>query len=353
MKVIQVIPKLDLAGAEIMCENLTTALTDLDVEVVVVSLFNKRTMISERLEEKGIKIIYLNKRNGFDFQVIFDLIKVLKKEKPDVVHTHINVLIYVAVASMFAGVKRKVHTVHSVANEEATTFKQKLYYIIFHYMNVTPVALTKEIQESIVQRYRISEEKVPIIYNGIDLSKCKKKKAYNIDHKLTFLHIGRFADVKNHKMLIDAFSNYIKKVPDSELLLIGDGPLMEEIKYKVQKLNLTDKIHFLGQKSDVFSYLNLADAFIFPSIYEGMPMTLIEAMGTGLPIIATNVGGIPSMIKNNYNGILVKCEIDDIEKAMERVMDLTLREKLGSNALKTSAKFSSVNMAKSYMDIYL
>ena len=352
MKVIQIIPKLDLAGAEIMCENLSVALKKLNVDVIVVSLFNKKTIVTKRLEEKGIKIIYLNKHQGFDPKVIFDLIFILKKEKPDVIHTHINVLLYTTIASMFVKVKRKLHTVHSIAEKEATSFKQKLYYIIFKYLNVIPVALTKEIQNSIVQRYHLNKKCVPIIYNGIDLHRCIKKLDYEIDNKITFLHIGRFVEVKNHKMLINAFAKYIKNFPNSQLNLIGDGLLIKEIKNQVKELNLQDKVHFLGQKSDVFEYLNSADVFILPSIYEGMPMTLIEAMGTGLPIIATNVGGIPSMIENSYSGILVKCNEYDIENAMKCINDLRLRKYLGSNANMVSEKFSAINMAKNYVNIY-
>lgn len=353
MKVIQVIPRLDLAGAEIMCENLSSALNKIGVEVIVISLFDKKTVITERLQQNGIKIYFLNKRQGFDFKVICELLSIFKSERPDVVHSHINALLYTTIASIFGNIKCRIHTVHSVANKEATPFKQKLYYLIFKYFKVKPVALTEEIRDSIINRYRIEKDNIPVIFNGIDLNNCIKKNDYEIKEYFQFLHIGRFYEVKNHKMLINAFKEFMTKHPNSKLNLVGTGPLLNETKQQVKELGLCEQVIFWGQKDKVFEMLTKADVFILPSIYEGMPMTLIEAMGSGLPIIATNVGGIPSMIKDNYDGMLVNCELDSIIEAMEKMENLELRKRVGTNAAETAKKFSAENMANNYLNIYM
>jgi len=101
-------------------------------------------------------------------------------------------------------------------------------------------------------------------------------------------HVGRFAYPKNHTFLIDIFAQLIEYRPNSILLLVGDGPLRLEMEKKVEKLNLTDKVKFLGIRSDINRLLQAFDAFLFPSIYEGLPVTLIEAQGAGLPCIISD-----------------------------------------------------------------
>ena len=110
---------------------LAVALNKKNIETIVVSLYNNKTVITERLQKRGIKVIYLDKRFGMDFSINKALYRVFKSEKPDVVHTHINVLQYVAIACCFARVKKVIHTVHSIASKEATPFRQKIYYFLF------------------------------------------------------------------------------------------------------------------------------------------------------------------------------------------------------------------------------
>lgn len=352
MKVIQVIPKLDLAGAEIMCENLALALNKKNVDAVVVSLYNHHTVITERLQKKGIKVIYLDKKPGMDISIINALYRVFKNEKPDVVHTHINVLQYVAVACYMARVKKLVHTVHSIASKEATPLKQKIYYFLFKSKKIVPVALSAEVKKSIVERYKLSEERVPIVYNGIDLDRCIPKSNYMPNEELIFLHVGRFADVKNHPMLIDAFSELVKMRPDVKLWLVGDGPNIDMIKGKVSELRLEEHVEFWGLQPDVFKFFEEADVFVLPSIYEGMPMTLIEAMGSGMPIIASDVGGIPSMLNNDKNALLTDVNEKSLLNAMIKMTDPFIRERLGKAAKMKSIDFSSNTMAENYIKIY-
>ncbi|HGF8092624.1 MULTISPECIES: glycosyltransferase [Enterococcus] len=352
MKVIQVIPQLDLAGAEVMCENLSLTLKKRGYNVIVISLYNKKTIITERLLKQGIEVKFLNKHNGMDLVVIKDLYKIFKKEKPDVVHTHINALQYVAIAKRLANVKTCIHTVHSIAEKEATKIRQKFYYIFFKYFGITPVALSAEIKDSIIKRYDLSTNDVPVIYNGINLKKCIPKTDYINKEELIFLHIGRFAEVKNHKKLIDAFSKVHKLLPNSKLKLVGNGPKYEEIIDQVKKLGIEDCVEFIGQKSNIFDILNESDVFILPSIYEGMPMTLIEAMGTGIPIIASNVGGIPSMLCNNENALLIRAEEEDIVKAMTSMNNIHLRSRLGKSAFERSKLFSAEHMTDKYIKVY-
>ena len=284
MKIMQIIPTFKLAGAETMCENLCIALKDAGEVVIAVSLYSDQTAITKRLEEKGIHIEFLGKQPGFDPMIFIKLVKLLKKEQPDIVHTHIVAAKYALPAAVIAGVKRKVHTVHNMAQKEQGSIGKKINAFMYKYCGVIPVALSQEVRKSIQEVYSIPEAEIPVIYNGIDLSKCIQKTEYRIRKEYTILHIGRFMDVKNHEMLIRAFAKLVDKHDNVKLQLIGEGELKVQMEELANSLMIKDKVEFLGLKSNVYPYLNKADIFCLPSKYEGIPMSLIEAMGTGLPI---------------------------------------------------------------------
>lgn len=342
-----------LGGAEIMCENLINSLRTQGQDVVAVSLYNETSVITRRLEQNCVRIIYLNKKRGLDFSLYKKLLKIFKEERPDVIHTHLYTTKYVVPASVLAGVKKRVHTVHSIASKESGRFGRFLNRIFFKANKTIPVALSKKVQESIIEEYNLKKQQIPIIFNGIDLSKCQLKTTYLVDGKLKILHIGRFAEVKNHIGLIKAFALFQKKYPNSQLQLIGDGEKKQEIERFVQENGLTDSVQYLGVQGNVYEYLHNADIFTLPSLYEGIPMTLIEAMGTGLPIVATNVGGIPDMLINNESAILTLVDEVELSNAFIRLAgDESLRKKLGETAKRESLRFSSKIMAEKYIELY-
>ena len=353
MKILQVIPYFCFGGAETMCENLTYALTNLGHDVTVVSLFPDRTPIALRMEEAGIRILYLDKKPGLDLSMFSKLARIMRREKPDVVHTHLNVIKYAAVSAKLAGIRRSVHTVHNVAQEEAEGTLQKITNKIYFRLGWSiPVALSPEVKNSICSFYGIAADRVPMIYNGVDLSRCMPKEDYS-RKGLKLLHIGRFNEQKNHRRLLQAFSLIHRQIPESQLDLIGDGELMEETKAFAKELGLADAVHFLGSQSNVYPYLQQADVFLLPSDYEGMPMTIIEAMGTGLPIVATAVGGVPDMLTNEESGLLVPCDPEAVAEAVLRLAETeSLRENLGRKARQESRRFSAEFMAQQYCAAY-
>ena len=180
------------------------------------------------------------------------------------------------------------------------------------------------------------------------------KQSYQISEGTpTILHIGRFSEQKNHVGLIHAFQKVLKVYPNAILKLAGDGELRPEMEKLTVQLGISSNVYFLGIQSDVFDLLHHADIFILPSSYEGVPMTLIEAMGTGSPIIATNVGGVPDMLTDGLNAILVHNDTDEIAESMITLIgNEKMRQCLGEEARKRSVAFSSVIMAQKYAEIY-
>lgn len=355
MKILQVIPYFCFGGAETMCENLTYALKNQGHEVTVVSLYQERTPISQRMEETGVRILYLDKKLGLDVSMVPKLFRIMKAEKPDVVHTHLDVIKYAVAAAKLAGVPRCVHTVHNVAEKEAEGRAQKtINGFYFRRGWSVPVALSPEVRSSVVSFYGLPKERVPVVYNGVDLSRCLPKESYSAGETFRILHIGRFNEQKNHGLLLRVFQRLSQEIPGLSLELIGEGELRQEVECRTKELGIRDRVTFLGSRSNVYPYLQKADLFLLPSKYEGIPMTIIEAMGTGLPIVATAVGGVPDMLKNGEDGLTVLCEEEAVVNACASlILDEALREKLGRAARNHAVRFSAETMGKQYLELYL
>ncbi len=354
MKIIQVMPEFGLAGAEIMCENLTNELIKLGHKVIVISMYDYHSAITQRLESAGVDVRYLGKKPGLDFSMILKMKKIFKQEMADVVHTHRYCAQYAVPAAILAGIKRRVHTIHSIASKENGKFARILNKFFFKYCGLVSVALSDKIRETVVEEYKIDSQNIPVVYNGVPLDKCLIKNNYNIDsNRIVILHIGRFASVKNHIELINAICELKKEMNGVVLQLIGDGELKNDIEKHIADCKAEDYIEILGLKDNVFPYFQQADIFVLPSIYEGIPMTLIEAMGSGLPIIASRVGGIPDMIADGKEGLLCDPVAHSIaEKIKKMITDKELRKTCAQEARNKAHYFSAKTMGEEYERLY-
>lgn len=353
MKIIQVIPSFAFGGAEIMCENLLYAQKRLGHDVSAVSLFDVHSPIAERIEAAGIKIFFMGKKPGLDLSMKKKLKKLFAAERPDVVHVHLNAIKYVAPAAKAAKLKKCIYTVHNLAEKDAGGFSQKLNAYFFRHSMAKPVALSPAVKESISRVYGICECNIPVVFNGIDLSGCTVKTDYSLGDSPVFLHVGRFFAQKNHVGMIRAFAKVCDKYPKARLRLVGDGEERGAAEELVRSLGLERNVTFEGLQSNVYPYLNSADIFLLPSLYEGVPITLIEAMGTALPIVATAVGGVPDMLRDGESAALCKCDTDAIAEACISLLESeALRESYGRAALEAASKFGAEHMAESYLKIY-
>lgn len=349
-KILIVIPNFGLGGAETMCENLINSFDLQKYELLIVSFYNERTAITDRIEKKGHKIIYLNKHKGIDISMIIKLKKIINNYKPHVIHTHRHVLEYVVPAVKISKHKKIkiVHTIHNIATKEVRKTLQVLQKIWFKKNIVIPVAISELVRDSIIERYNIKN--VPIVYNGIELKKCIVKKDYKFQYKI--LHIGRFSEQKNHIEMIDIFENCLKKNKKLKLILVGSGELFEEVEKIVKEKELENNIILQGKLEECYNIINESDIFILPSKWEGMPMTIIEAMGSGVPCIAYPVGGIPDMIDDGIDGFLPKTKDEFIDKVLELSENEELRKNIGKKSVIKSKEFSAIEMCKRYCDIY-
>lgn len=348
----QVIPAFSIGGAETMCANLSIELKQAGHEVQVVSLYNITSAITKRLENNDISIVYLDKKGGLNLSIIFKLYKVMKEYKPNVVHTHLYSAKYAHLAASLCGIKRKIHTIHNVAYKDAPGIERKANSFLFKCLGVTPVALSDEVKKTISEYYSIPSLQIPVILNGVPLDKCIVVSDENklIKH---VLHIGRFSEQKNHMTLIKGFVEARKTNQDLELFLYGEGELEEECKRFVREVNAEDYIHFRGLTDDPFCVMSKMDIFILPSLWEGVPMTLIEAMGSAMPIIASNVGGIPNMLTDGIDALLINPTPEEVTNSLLKLTrDEEKCRQLGKNALRRSELFSAKTMACNYLKIY-
>lgn len=351
MRIIQVIPSLGVGGAERVCEGLAYEIEKLGHEVIVISLYTENTIITNQMLKKGCNIVFLNKRTGIDFKCVKKLRKIIRDYKPDAIHTHLYALKYVALACIGLDIKI-IHTVHNIAEKEANSIDQVINKLIFKTKKAFPVALSDEIKKSIITRYAFKSTQVAVVENGVDLSRCIVKDNYEINGVVNIIHVGRFFEQKNHAYMIKSMKTLREKF-DIQLSFYGDGALLDECKKIVNDEGLQSIVLFKGVSDNIYTPLHSSDIFILPSKWEGLPIGLIEAMGTGLPIIASNVGGIPDMIENGESGILIDPVDGNLEEAITSLIENDrYRESIGRNAYLASDRFSASKMAKSYLLLY-
>lgn len=317
MKIIQFLPNLNIGGAQIFGVDLCNELSQNNNEVClcVLDKIKNTTFIRDQLDKK-VTLISLDKDRGFSLKTIYQIYKLLREYKPDIVHTHLRGLLYASFPLMLLRIKA-VHTIHNLAKKESNTIvKQKFLWLLFNYFNITPVSISHQVLYSVKKLY--GDNKNVLIYNGV--KPAKKTSSYenvkkqiaeykkSADTKVLLNIGGRFTTQKNQFLLIEVIrelSNY-----NVVLLLIGgptNDPISQEYysrcKSEASKL---DNIYFIEPVNNVSDYLFNADVLCISSLWEGLPLLLLEAMSVGLPIVSTPAGGIPDVLQNGKQGVISK-----------------------------------------------
>ena len=232
-----------------------------------------------------------------------------------------------------------------------------IYKLIINNANCV-FALTKHMKKEIENKFK--RKKVCVIPNGIEIEKFK-----NIKNKIEFqnnqdkviLFVGSLRPVKGVKYLIMALEKVIKIYPNVKLIIIGHGDEYSKLLNLVKQLNLNDYVKFEGEISNdrVLEYMSSSDLFVLPSLSEGFPNVILEAMAEGLPIISTNVKGLDEMVKNNINGLLVKPKDpqDIAKKILKLINDENLRKKMSKNNINESTNYSWEKVIQKLENIYL
>jgi glycosyltransferase involved in cell wall biosynthesis len=285
----------------------------------------------------------------------------LRDCRPDIVHTHLHVLRYALPFLLFRRRASVVHTVHNLAEREIESRMRWLQgYALRHC--VVPVAVADEVADSVEQTYRIPRCRV--IPNGIPTrgyafpqttrEEWRGREGFR-DSDVLFVCVARFAPQKNHALLLNAFAQGPASNPDARLVLVGEGALRKQLEQQARSLGVAGQVHFLGLRSDIPDVLGATDVFVMSSDFEGHPLSVIEAMASGLPIVGTAVGGVPGLIENGKQGLLVAAgDVRGLCETMTFLLqDRETRRRLGmAGARRARNQFDVSAMVRAYEDMY-
>jgi glycosyltransferase involved in cell wall biosynthesis len=193
-----------------------------------------------------------------------------------------------------------------------TPFRRKLLRVIFR-LSTAVIANSAAVRALLLEKFRVPADKVHVFHNGVDLDRFDdvERDRQKIDSRLSeetklVVHIANMnSEVKGQAVLIEAARTVCTAIPLARFVLVGDGPLRGVYERRVKELELEDRVLFLGRRQDIAEILACGDLFAFPSFAEGMPNSVLEAGASGLPIVATPVGGIPEIVTHERTGLLV------------------------------------------------
>ena len=325
-----------------------------------------------RLLAENIDVIpLLNswKRIELDPKIWVKLYQVIKGVKPDIIHPH-NTKENIACKIIGGLLKIPVipiyHCNHKLyeRNNVSIGMKRKIYETIYldilerltSRFSAKDIAVSHSVKNNI-KRFGISDEKIEIIYSGIngDDFKPKKFNPKKVKTKVNILSVSRIDENKGIFDIIDAVKIIKKRGCEFVINFGGDGPLLEEAKELVVSNRLNQEVKFLGYIKNIQEFQLTSDIFVSASYSEGLPLNIIEAMGMGLPVVATNVGGIPEIIEHGKNGLIIpdKNPIALALNLLTLIQDPSLRERYGQEARRTILeKFEIRKMVNNILDLY-
>jgi len=281
--------------------------------------------------------------------------------RPDVVHAHSGSWLKAVRGAALAGVPRRVCTIHGLEQNEPWHASIWNWWAARQTQGI--VTVSRPLKQFLQRDARLDPQRIRVIPNGIDTTIfCPGEPTRPERASLGFQpgqfvigHVARFAPVKNHGFLIEAFARLLDSQPNATLALVGDGPLRDEIQKTVADRQLKDHVRFLGEHSNLAPIYRAFDAFVLPSLAEGTSMSVLEAMATGLPVVASSVGGTPDLLDDGAAGVLVPVnDVPAFNAALQRlIVEPVLRDRLGSAARQRAATvYSEETMLDRYEDIY-
>lgn len=330
-----VITSLFRGGAETQLVNIAIKLIERNWKIIIVTLIPSNDFVSE-LRNSDIKILSLNMQRGKpDILTIFKMGKIINKYQPDIVHSHmVHANLLIRFTRLFYKIPILISTTHNI--NEGGRIRELAYQFTDTLSDLT-TTISKNVAENHIKRKIVTKEKLKYIPNGINLNKFKKnlnirlitRKSLQVNNEFVWLAVGRIEKQKDYGNLIDAIFNLTRTCSNIKLFIIGIGSQELVIKEEVKSKGLQNIVKFLGLRKDIPNLMNAADAYVMSSAYEGLPIVLLEAAATGLPIVATDVGGNSEIVIDNRTGILVPPKNSIVlTQALKNIMSLSEEERL-------------------------
>jgi glycosyltransferase involved in cell wall biosynthesis len=349
-------------GAERVAANLLRTSDPEQFDVGAISLRGPLgTHVEETLAQDGIPVWYMGKGRGFDPLAFARVVRTMERFRPQVVHTHTYALRYAFPYMLCRRTPGMVHTVHNLAEKEID-WSGRLVHRIAFWRGVLPVAIAREVADSLRRVYRIDD--FPLIPNGIPVDAFRqpsivrerwRNKEGFAPTDVLFVCVGGLRPQKNPALLLEAFLRGPASDPRAQLLFVGRGVLRPELERQIGASGLQGRVHLLGLRSDIPEILNGADVFVLSSDYEGNPLSVMEAMAAGKPMICTAVGGVPELVEDGECGLLVPQRSEkDLADAMRHMLESPeARESMGeASARRAAERFDLRVMTKAYENLY-
>jgi glycosyltransferase involved in cell wall biosynthesis len=315
---------------------------------VILCVLREEDYLIKYFTGKDINIYDLG-RGKFNPMTLLDIITITKKERIDLIHAHgYGAGNFGRLAGMICGIPAIVHA-HD--DDRYYPLYQNLADRLLRNYTDMAIAVSESVKNSCINKRHIREDKTFVIHNGIPLqdflspeADIVQKERERLGIEPDFMVIGTVAKLREEKgtrYLIESAAKVMDLHPKTNLLIAGDGPLMGDLKNLSEKHGIADRVRFAGFRNDIPVILSIIDRFVIPSITEGSPLALLEAMAMGKPIIATNVGGIVEILRDGETGLLVPSR--DPEALAERIVhllgDVTESRRLGSRAREEIGKY--------------
>lgn len=350
LRVVHLTGCLDMGGQEKLLVEFAKHVDRDRFEIHFVSL-ETRGLLADEIEAHGWPVSPLHVAPGLRLGLPWHLAKLLRRWQADIVHTHNDrPLIYGAAAARLARVPGVVHTKHG----RGAVNSPRQNWIAAWSARLTDqfVCVSDDCARLAIEQ-GVPAPRITTIHNGIDTRRFAFK-PLSLDGPATI--VARFSPEKDLTTLLQAVSLIAREVPEFQLAIAGDGPESSQLRELVENLQITQHVRFLGLVRDIPALLQQARMFVMSSISEGVPLTLLEAMASGLPCVATQVGGIPEALEDGVTGILVSPrDPQALAAALLRLQrDEELARRMGAaGRRRVEEHFDVRQMVARYEQIYL
>jgi len=321
--------------------------------------------LEEKCEKYGIPSLFVPGHRFFKSSTTIPLFSVgfarfLRSQHVDILHSHLfGAVTGACFATYFARIPH-IGTLHDIYTIEEK--KKRIRYIkLSSFLGTRLVTVSHQMNRYLSDLGRFHGGTLQTIANGVDMERfdvsASRDQYPDLDlspEDFVFICVGRLEKIKGHDVLMKAFGK-MKSMRGVKLLIVGDGPVREEIENHVREQGLQHMVRMLGHRNDIPYLLNLSDCFVLSSRSEGLSCSIIEAMAAGLPVIATDVGGNSELVTDDVNGYLVPSENPDVLSTRIQIMiqDTTKRQNFAEMSLNRAREHYSLDsMMEKYLDNY-
>ena len=261
------------------------------------------------------------------------------------------------VATKLIHVPVKLFTMHNQAELLYGTNKVRkmIFRLAFGFFGYTPVAICGNVKESLQREFGLNSGRIKKVHNGVDMKAFSPRTGGQESEQIRLITTGTMYPIKNHAMIIRAFEKVHKKNPNTHLTILGDGQDREMLERLVRDMHMENAVSMPGIQKDVCSYLQKADIYVSASLTEGLPLSILEAMACGLPVVATDAGGTVDIVSTGTNGIVVaKNNLDAMVDALDTMIaDEAMRKQYAERSLRIAKEWSIENCVRGYEELYM